>query len=108
MKFTIYDFPAFAPLRCGTRFTICSLVLAAGISIASGQTPDTNSLPIDLATTLRLVGARNLDIKIAQENLDEAMANHQSAVEQFFPWVAPGITSPPGRRGAGVSLGYYF
>ena len=53
---------------------------------------DTNSLPIDLATTLRLVGARNLDIKIAQENLNEAMAAHQSAVEQFFPWVAPGIT----------------
>ena len=74
------------------RFTICALVaLAAGVWIAPAQTADTNALPIDLPTALRLAGARNLDIQIAQENLNEAQANHQSAVEQFFPWIAPGI-----------------
>jgi outer membrane protein TolC len=99
MKFTIYDLPALATLHCVRRLTLCSLVLAAGISV-SAQTPDTNSLPIDLPTALRLVGARNLDIKIAQENLNEAQANHEIAAQQFFPWVAPGITYH--RRG-GVS-----
>ena len=59
--------------------------------IAPAQPVNTNALPIDLPTTLRLVGARNLDIQIARENLNEAQAKHQSAVEQFFPWVAPGI-----------------
>ena len=48
--------------------------------------------PIDLPTVLRLAGARNLDIQIAREQLNEAKANHDSAVEQFFPWVSPGIT----------------
>ena len=47
--------------------------------------------PIDLALTLRLAGARNLDVQLARASLNEAQANRQSAVEQFFPWVAPGI-----------------
>ena len=47
--------------------------------------------PIDLPTTLRLAGARNLDIQIARERLNEAQANRDSAVEQFFPWISPGI-----------------
>jgi len=81
MKFLIYDL----------RFTIGALTLAAGTLIAPAQPVNTNALPIDLPTTLRLVGARNLDIQIARENLNEAQAKHQSAVEQFFPWVAPGI-----------------
>jgi len=46
---------------------------------------------IDLPTALRLAGAQNLDVKIAQERLREARANHQSAVAQFFPWISPGI-----------------
>ena len=81
MKFTIYDL----------RFAAGALILAAGILVAPAQPASTNTLPIDLPTTLRLVGARNLDIQIARENLNEARAKHQSAVEQFFPWVAPGI-----------------
>ncbi len=48
--------------------------------------------PIDLPTTLRLAGAQNLDIQIAREHLNEALANRQSALERFFPWVAPGVT----------------
>lgn len=46
---------------------------------------------IDLPTVLQLAGAQNLDIKIAEAKLAEARANHASAREQFFPWIAPGL-----------------
>jgi outer membrane protein TolC len=59
---------------------------------SSPQSPDgAKTCAIDLASTLRLAGARNLDIQIARERGKEAQAHYQSAVEQFFPWVAPGI-----------------
>jgi len=62
-------------------------------SIAISGIPSTNdpAYPLDLPTTLRLAGARNLDIQMARQSLKEAEANRQSAVEQFFPWVAPGV-----------------
>ncbi|MEO5802291.1 MAG: TolC family protein, partial [Verrucomicrobiota bacterium] len=47
---------------------------------------------VDLPTVLRLANAQNLDIQIAREKLNEAKANHTSAVSQFFPWIAPGIS----------------
>jgi outer membrane protein TolC len=46
---------------------------------------------IDLPTALRLAGAQNLEIQIARERLKESEAERSSAVERFFPWVAPGI-----------------
>ncbi|HWV98837.1 MAG TPA: TolC family protein [Candidatus Acidoferrum sp.] len=54
----------------------------------SGQT---TNYPIDLPTTLRLAGARNLDIQIAREHLTEAQANRQIVLEEFFPWVSAGV-----------------
>jgi outer membrane protein TolC len=53
----------------------------------------TNNAPctIDLATTLRLAGAQNLDVQIARERLKEAEANHSSAIEQFLPAISPGF-----------------
>src|SRR5580765_4174444 len=36
---------------------------------------------IDLPTVLRLANAQNLDIQMARERLEEAKANHESAVE---------------------------
>src|SRR5689334_23669888 len=56
---------------------------------AAAPAPDT--FPIDLPTALRLAGAQNLDVQIARERLKEAIANRQSAVEQFIPWLAPGV-----------------
>src|SRR5262245_52176434 len=56
---------------------------------ANGQTTNA-TLPIDLPTALRLAGAQNLDVKIAESKLAEARANYTSAMSQFFPWVAPG------------------
>ena len=50
-----------------------------------------NVYPIDLPTVLRLANAQNLDVQIARERLAEAKANHDSAVEQFFPWISPGV-----------------
>ena len=79
-------------LICDLRFTIyaaCALVMP--IASATAQTTHAPQ-PIDLPTALRLAGAQNLDVKIAQERLAEAKANHQSAVAQFFPWLSPGIT----------------
>ncbi len=62
------------------------------LHVAIGQPTNADLFPIDLPTALHLAGARNLDIQIARERLNEAQANRQSAVEQFFPWVAPGVT----------------
>jgi outer membrane protein TolC len=67
-------------------------LLGIGAFTACAQDTNTNVYPIDLPTVLRLVGARNLDIQIARERQTEAQANHHSAVEQFFPWVAPGFS----------------
>src|SRR4051812_42792355 len=47
---------------------------------------------IDLATALRLAGANNLDVQIARERLAEAEAQNLVALEQFFPYVAPGLS----------------
>lgn len=57
----------------------------------SGQETNQPS-PIDLPTALRLAGARNLEIQIARERLRQAEAERTSAIERFFPWIAPGIT----------------
>lgn len=48
--------------------------------------------PIDLATALRLAGANNLDVRIARERVAEAEANNLVALEQFFPYIAPGVS----------------
>ncbi len=56
------------------------------------QTTNGSSYPIDLPATLRLAGAQNLDIQIARERLKEAEAERTSALERFFPWVAPGVS----------------
>jgi len=66
------------------------------IALAACRAADTTNVPgvypIDLLTSLRLVGAQNLDIQIARERLNEAHANYGSAVAQFLPTVSPGIT----------------
>jgi len=51
-----------------------------------------NAYFIDLSTTLRLANAQNLDIQIARQKLNEAKANRDSAIWQFFPWLSPGIS----------------
>jgi outer membrane protein TolC len=77
--------------RCGAAWAIGALALALGAR-AAGADPATNGVyPIDLPTALRLAGARNLDIQIARQHLQEAEARRQAALQQFFPWITPGI-----------------
>jgi outer membrane protein TolC len=65
-------------------------VALAQPSPGSGSGKTNAIYPIDLPTALRLASARNLDVQIARHRLDQAKANHTSAVEQFFPWITPG------------------
>jgi len=63
----------------------------AQVPASPSRATTNNVYPIDLPTVLRLANAQNLDIQIARERLKEAKANHESAVEQFFPWISPGV-----------------
>jgi outer membrane protein TolC len=65
-----------------------ALLLAAPFLSVTSAAPQ----PIDLATTLRLAGADNLSVKIAQEKLAEARAEADIARERLFPWVSVGTT----------------
>jgi outer membrane protein TolC len=47
--------------------------------------------PINLAAVMRLAGADNLDIQIAQARLTEAQAIHRQTLAQFFPYLTPGL-----------------
>lgn len=44
---------------------------------------------IDLATTLRLAGAQNLDVQLARNAVDQAHAGYTSALESFVPSIVP-------------------
>jgi outer membrane protein TolC len=82
-------------LNCWPR-TLCKLsCLVAFITWVelANYAEDTNGVHlIDLPTTLRLAHARNLDIQIARSRLKEAQAVQESAREQFFPWLSPGVS----------------
>ena len=68
-----------------------ALLLAT--SLSAGAAEEASDIYIvDLPTTLRLAGARNIDIQLAREKLAEARATQESAIEKFFPSAAPGIT----------------
>ena len=69
------------------------LIIFLVLSCCGALADETNQVyPIDLPTTLRLAGAQNLDIQLARERLKQAEAERSSAVERFFPWIAPGFT----------------
>lgn len=95
-KFQISNFKLALPvaLVCLAAATASKLTAAESNSptAQSGSAALTNIHVIDLATALRLAGAQNLDVQIAREKLAETKANHEGAVTQFFPWLAPGIT----------------
>jgi outer membrane protein TolC len=65
---------------------------ADGADALHGRNRSPELLTIDLPSVLRLAGARNIDIQLAREKLAEAYAAEESAIERFFPWVAPGVT----------------
>ena len=80
--------PASRMRRC---WQMAVLSIAAGWGLAGAAEHDKKACEIDLPTALRLAGAQNLDLKLARTKLAEARADHESAREQFFPWIAPGV-----------------
>lgn len=53
--------------------------------------PKQETSELDLTTVLRLAGAQNLDVELAQAKLREAAARFDAATWQFFPWVDIGV-----------------
>src|SRR5438128_4368011 len=83
----------------GTLSFLRSAIALAFIAMASLQvvlvvaesSRSPKVLTINLPTALRLAGARNIDIQLAREKLAETYAAEESAMERFFPWLAPGV-----------------
>lgn len=90
------------------RVALCILYVAVwlGLDVARAQAPlqqpgvsqpadppaqaaSPAAYPIDLPTTLRLAGAKNLDVQLARTTVDEAHANYTSAIEEFLPSLVP-------------------
>lgn len=69
--------------------TCVLLALAGEAAIADSQNVSANTLPIDLATTLRLAGAQNLDVQLAHNAVEQAHAGYASALESFLPSIVP-------------------
>lgn len=62
------------------------LMIAGGHAGTSAQSGP-GSLAIDLPSALRLAGAQNIDVQIAQAKVHEARAKHLEAQMGFFPWI---------------------
>src|SRR6266571_903034 len=94
MNFRLLSLRAYSlrvvPLCAFTLLIQLSATSRAQVSVPSGSVATNNVYPIDLPTALRLVNTQNLDVQLARERLKEAKANHESAVELFFPWISPG------------------
>src|SRR6266581_2158394 len=76
--------------RSGFFMAIFAVFVCYPVAAESNGSPDL--LTIDLASALRLAGARNIDIQLAREKVAEASAAEESAIERFLPWIAPGVT----------------
>src|SRR5690348_15879552 len=77
--------------RCCFAVTVVAL-LTNSTAMAGESNAPAKTVLIDLPSALRLAGARNLDVQLAREKVAGAYAAQESAIERFFPWVAPGIT----------------
>ncbi len=81
-----------SPALCLAAPLLFVAMVLLQIASAAEANRSAKSLTIDLPSTLRLAGARNLDVQLAREKFAEARAAEESAIERFFPWIAPGIT----------------
>lgn len=70
-------------------FTAAFLAISHVTSVFGGE-GRTTSESIDLVTAMRLAGAQNLDVQIAQQRIEEAEARLDSATLQFLPWLSVG------------------
>jgi outer membrane protein TolC len=72
-------------------FVVGILAVLVRFAAVAGSNERAELLTIDLTTALRLAGARNLDVQLAREKVAEAYSAQESAIERFFPWLAPGV-----------------
>jgi outer membrane protein TolC len=81
-------------IGAGPLLLLC-LLLAGAWVVGAQEAPQPTApgaeapYPIDLVTTLMLAGAKNLDIELARNAVDEAHAAYDSAVERFLPSIVP-------------------
>ena len=77
------------------RIACCAAISAALLAPAQGKEASPKSVPppgfISLSSALRLAGANNLDVRIVEEHLAEARADHLIAIEQFIPSLTGGL-----------------
>ena len=71
------------------RKAFCLLVMSA--AAAGAATATTPSDPIDLPTVLKLSGAQNADVLLAEEKLREAEAREDGTLWQMFPSLSLGV-----------------
>jgi outer membrane protein TolC len=69
---------------------VCAYAAGAMTTLAGEGAPSPQA--INLAAVMRLAGANNLDIQIAEQRFIEAQAAHEQALLQFFPYVSPGVS----------------
>lgn len=67
------------------------LLLALGLLALPGAVLCEAPQAIDLASALRLAGAQNLDVRIAEQRMQEAQAQHDQARQKFLPWLTPSV-----------------
>jgi outer membrane protein TolC len=63
-------------------------ILAGGSGPGLGGPITGNVFPIDLNTALRLAVLHNPRMRLAREHLIEARAKHDTALDEFLPWVS--------------------
>jgi outer membrane protein TolC len=68
------------------------VVALSAARFANGQATASAPAPIDLPAALRLAGAQNLDVQLAQAALTQERARSTSAMEQLVPWISPGVS----------------
>jgi outer membrane protein TolC len=73
-------------------FIVAIVASLVSFTAAAESNRSPELLTIDLPTALRLAGAQNLDVQLAREKFAETYAAEESAIERFFPWVAPAVT----------------
>lgn len=70
---------------------VAGLLVASAGRVRGADAGSTNLHVIDLPTALRLAGADNLEVRLAQERVAGAEALQDQARAKFFPWIQPAV-----------------
>ncbi|MBI1807955.1 MAG: TolC family protein [Ignavibacteria bacterium] len=75
------------------RMRYCLPLLYTFVNMTAAQPlgDSTEVLPIDLPTVLKLAGANNIEIQLAEQKMEAAHAQSLSANEKYLPTFTPGI-----------------